>query len=105
MSSFLIKPELKKNIIMVLEELIGIAAGLLTTIAVLPQIFKAIKTKEVNDVSPYMFIILCGGVGLWTVYGVLKMDWPIIVTNGISFILNAIMLYIVIVSSKHKEKA
>ncbi|MBU2929426.1 SemiSWEET family sugar transporter [Winogradskyella psychrotolerans] len=78
-----------------IEKLIGILAGLFTTIAVLPQILKAVKTKQVNDVSPWMFVILCLGVGLWTVYGILKTDWPIIITNGLSFILNGIMLKIV----------
>lgn len=77
------------------EGIIGIAAGVFTTIAVLPQIYKAIKTKKVKDVSPFMFVILCLGVGLWTIYGILKNDWAIIITNGISFIFNSIMLYIV----------
>ncbi len=85
---------------MELEEVIGIIAGVLTTLAVLPQIIKAVKTGKVKDVSPYMFLILCLGVGLWTVYGIMKIDWPIIVTNGVSFVLNGTMLYIVIVSSK-----
>ena len=40
-----------------------------------------------------MFIALCIGVGLWTVYGIMKGDWPIILTNGTSFILNGIMLF------------
>lgn len=88
---------------MELEEIIGVLAGVFTTIAVLPQIMRAIKTRKVKDVSPYMFIILCLGVGLWTVYGFLKWDWPIILTNGISFILNGVMLYIVL-TSKHKEE-
>ncbi len=83
-----------------LEEIIGMAAGIFTTIAVLPQIVKAIKTKKVKDVSPYMFVILCVGVGLWTVYGVMKTDWPIIITNGISFMLNGFMLYIIITQTK-----
>lgn len=78
------------------EEIIGILAGVFTTIAVTPQIVKAIKTRKVKDVSPYMFFILCLGVGLWTVYGILKLDWPIILTNGISFILNGIMLVILL---------
>jgi len=81
---------------MEIEEIIGILAGIFTTIGVLPQIIKAIKTKKVADVSPYMFIILCAGVGLWTVYGIMKIDWPIIITNGISFILNGTMLYIIL---------
>tara|TARA_R100001230_G_C5616993_1_gene127276 strand:- start:508 stop:771 length:264 start_codon:yes stop_codon:yes gene_type:complete len=75
-----------------LLSIIGYLAGIFTTIAVIPQIYKAIKTKKVDDISPIFFTILLLGVGLWTVYGVLKEDGPIIVTNGISFILNAIML-------------
>ncbi|MHA7056084.1 SemiSWEET family sugar transporter [Aquimarina sp. M1] len=78
--------------IMVFVEIIGTLAGIFTTIAVVPQIVKAFKTQKVDDVSPFYFIILLLGVGLWTFYGVLKMDWPIILTNGISFLLNTIML-------------
>lgn len=89
---------------MELEEIIGVLAGVFTTLAVLPQIFKAIKTREVKDVSPYMFVVLCVGVGLWTFYGILKIDWPIILTNGISFILNGIMLYIILSSAKKGVK-
>ena len=81
---------------MELEPIIGALAGLFTTIAVLPQIIKALRTKKVEDVSPWMFVTLCLGVGLWTIYGFLKSDLPIILTNGISFILNSIMLYLAI---------
>ncbi|WP_040756696.1 SemiSWEET family sugar transporter [Winogradskyella psychrotolerans] len=86
-----------------LEELIGISAGIFTTIAVLPQIHKAVKTKKIEDVSPTMFVILCLGVGLWAIYGILKMDWPIIITNSISFILNGIMLKIVWFQGNNKS--
>ncbi|MAZ72281.1 MAG: hypothetical protein CMC70_03950 [Flavobacteriaceae bacterium] len=77
-------------------EIIGILAGIFTTVAVIPQIYKAIKTNKVDDISPVFFSILLLGVGLWTVYGILKTDWPIMVTNGISFMLNATMLGIYI---------
>ncbi|TXD81568.1 hypothetical protein ESY86_06950 [Subsaximicrobium wynnwilliamsii] len=86
---------------MLAEDLIGILAGVFTTLAVLPQIIKALQTRKVEDVSPYMFFILCLGVGLWTVYGIFKMDWPIILTNGISFILNSLMLGIIITQKQH----
>lgn len=86
-----------------MEQLIGILAGIFTTIAVLPQIYKAIKTKKVDDVSPWMFVILCLGVGLWTIYGFLKNDYPIIITNGISFILNSIMLYLALLTKNKKN--
>jgi len=74
--------------------IIGYLAGIFTTIAVIPQIHKAIKTNKTDDISPVFFSILLVGVGLWTVYGIIKTDWPIILTNGISFILNAFMLSI-----------
>ncbi len=90
---------------MKIEEVIGILAGLFTTIAVLPQIIKAVKTRNVEDVSKRMFVILCLGVGLWLVYGILKIDWPIILTNGVSLVLNGIMLYVVLMSSDKTNKS
>ena len=74
-------------------ETIGVLAGFFTTIGALPQIIKAFKTKSVGDVSVWMFYSLLIGVGLWTMYGIIKVDWPIIITNGISSILNSIMIY------------
>lgn len=81
---------------MELVTVIGYLAGIFTTLAVVPQIYKAIKTSKTDDISPVFFSILLLGVGLWAVYGIIKTDWPIILTNGISFILNATMLGIYI---------
>jgi len=74
-------------------ESIGMLAGFFTTLGALPQIIKAYRSKSVGDVSIYMFYTIWVGVLLWTVYGILKMDWPIIITNGISTFLNGIMIY------------
>jgi MtN3 and saliva related transmembrane protein len=76
-------------------QVIGIIAGIFTTIAAVPQIVKAIRSKQVEDVSPWMFFVLVMGVFLWTVYGFMKMDFPIIITNGISVILNSTMLVLI----------
>lgn len=43
-----------------------------------------------------MFAVLLLGVTLWVIYGVLRNDWPIIATNGLSLSLNAIMLFLMI---------
>ncbi|MCM4155528.1 SemiSWEET transporter [Gramella sp. AN32] len=76
------------------EVVLGIVAGICTTVAVIPQIIKAWKSKKVKDVSPGMFIILMIGVALWVVYGVVKNDIPIIATNGVSLALNSVMFYL-----------
>ncbi|MDO6760201.1 SemiSWEET transporter [Tamlana sp. 2_MG-2023] len=85
-------------------QIIGILASIFTTVAVLPQIIKAVKRKSVADVSPLMFSILCLGVALWVVYGILKRDWPIIICNAISLLFNGIMLYIMISSPSEEKK-
>lgn len=84
-------------------QIIGFVAGTCTTVAVIPQIIKSWRTKKVMDVSPLMFSILILGVGLWVVYGIIKEDLPIIITNGISFLLNLSML-VLMLFFKSKEK-
>ncbi len=71
---------------------LGLFAGFCTTIAVIPQLYKTWKEKSVKDISLKMFSVLTLGLILWTVYGILKMDVPIIITNGISTTLNFIMI-------------
>ena len=76
-------------------EILGLTAGVFTTAAVVPQIWKAWKTKDVDDVSPGMFFVLITGLALWVVYGFFKSDIPIIATNGVAFFLNTFMLYLI----------
>ncbi|MUP44710.1 hypothetical protein E0K83_02995 [Gramella sp. BOM4] len=78
------------------EQILGLVAGVCTTIAVIPQIMRSYKTKKVNDVSPGMFFILLLGVLLWVIYGITQNDIPIIATNGISLGLNSFMLYLML---------
>ena len=83
--------------------ILGIVAGICTTIAVIPQIRKAWKTKKVEDVSPGMFAVLMFGVFLWIIYGIIKNDIPIIATNGVSLGLNSVMLYLMVKFGKKQQ--
>ncbi|HLC92389.1 MAG TPA: SemiSWEET transporter [archaeon] len=65
--------------------LIGSAAGFFTTIAALPQLLKAYKTKSTKDISEPMLIITCLGVFLWLSYGLLRSDLPLIIANIFTF--------------------
>ncbi|MNR54096.1 MtN3/saliva family protein [compost metagenome] len=66
----------------------------------IPQIWKVWKTKKVKDISLLTFSVLTFGVALWVLYGVLKNDLPIIVTNSISLSLNIVMVYFIIYYEK-----
>lgn len=76
-------------------EILGLIAGACTTAAVTPQIWKAWKTKEVDDVSVGMYLVLITGLTLWLVYGIIKNDIPIIATNGAALLLNLFMLFLI----------
>lgn len=73
-------------------EVLGLVAGACTTAAVVPQLWKTWKTREVDDVSPGMFLVLITGLALWVVYGIIKSDLPIIATNALALVLNSLML-------------
>lgn len=71
---------------------IGLAAGLLTTLSLVPQVQKIWKTKSAKDVSRKMFIAFCIGVALWLVYGILQQEMPMILWNAVSLALGLSIL-------------
>ncbi|MBA2499594.1 MAG: SemiSWEET transporter [Chitinophagaceae bacterium] len=75
-----------------LPHYIGLVAGVCTSFSLLPQLIKMIKEKKVDDISFFMLLTLLVGLGLWVYYGILRTDWPIIITNSFSFLLNGTMI-------------
>jgi MtN3 and saliva related transmembrane protein len=71
---------------------LGLVAGVLTTIAYLPQLIKTWKSKSADDLSWTMLIVLCIGISLWLVYGVSVHDLPIIAANIVTFVFAGIIL-------------
>ena len=72
--------------------ILGITAGVLTTIAYLPQLIKTWQSKSAGDISWSMLIILCTGIILWLVYGVLVQDIPILLANVVTLVLASVIL-------------
>jgi len=75
-----------------IETVVGIVAGICTGVSLLPQLIKMIKEKKATDISVVMLATLLSGLSLWIVYGVLKKDWPIIITNSFSLVINVLIL-------------
>ena len=72
--------------------LLGLAAGLLTTVSLIPQVMKIWKTRSAKDVSRKMFIAFSTGVALWLVYGILMKELPMILWNSVSLALAGAIL-------------
>jgi MtN3 and saliva related transmembrane protein len=71
---------------------LGLAAGILTTLAYLPQVIKTWQSKSAQALSWSMLIILCIGIVLWLVYGFAVRDIPIIAANMFTLLLASIIL-------------
>ena len=67
--------------------MIGLLAGLLTTVSLVPQVMKIWKSRSAKDVSLKMFMAFSVGVALWLAYGVLQQELPMILWNGVSLVL------------------
>ena len=67
--------------------ILGIVAGTLTTISFIPQVIKIYNTKDAKDLSIATFCIFSCGVFLWLLYGIVTREWPIVLANGVTFIL------------------
>lgn len=77
-----------------LFEIIGYAAGLLTSLAYLPQVVRIARTRSADDISLPTFRLLAVGVALWLVYGIGIASWPVMAANavGLALILAVIWL-------------
>ena len=63
------------------HKLIGLLAAFLTSTGFVPQIFKALKTKHVKDLSVIMLGLTAAGTALWATYGFFLGDLIIISAN------------------------
>ena len=76
--------------------ILGAIAGILTSIAMLPQLIKVLKEKKVEDISWVMNAILITGLSLWVWFGILKEEWSIILSNGFAVLVNVVLLFCLI---------
>lgn len=85
-------------------QIVGLAAGICTSISLLPQLIKLLKHKKAEDISLFYLVILFVGLSLWVWYGFLRDDLPIIATNGFSLVINGIVIILGIRYKKaHRE--
>jgi MtN3 and saliva related transmembrane protein len=75
-----------------LIDAIGYLAGLLATVAFLPQLAKIIRDRRVTDISLGMYVLFCSGVGLWLIYGFLISSKPVIISNSVTLVLSGTIL-------------
>jgi MtN3 and saliva related transmembrane protein len=87
---------------MINPEIIGITAGLLSTICFIPQIYKIHKSNKTSDLSLITFIILFIAVFLWFIYGLLIKSKALFYTNILQLIIISYIIYKIIINDYFK---
>lgn len=75
-------------------DMLGMAAGCISSITFLPQVIKTWQTKSAADISLLMFTFATISVIMWLVYGIILGNIPIIFTNAMVLLFSLIMLYL-----------
>lgn len=86
-------------------EIVGIVAGICTATSLLPQLIKLRKHKKAEDISLFYLVILFIGLSLWVWYGVLREDFPIMITNGFSLVINGIIIVLGVRYKRNQKDA
>lgn len=81
-------------------QIVGYAGGLMVCTQELPQFIKIMKTKSTGDLSLCgLFLRLFSGL-LWLTYGIMLLEYPIIISNGFYLTL----AIIIIISKMYYDK-
>ena len=75
-------------------DILGYSAGAITSMTFLPQVIKTWKERSARDISLMMFLIAALNEIMWIIYGILKNDWVIVLTNAVVLVMSLTMIYL-----------
>jgi MtN3 and saliva related transmembrane protein len=85
-------------------EILGLIAGVLTTAAYVPQVFRTWRLKSAGDISLLMISLTSGGIFLWFLYGLYIGSLPVVMANFITLVLTLTVLILKIRYGKDGER-
>lgn len=84
-----------------LINLVGYAAGTLTTLAFVPQVVRSWRSGSTDDLSLPMLVSFSVGNLLWLLYGVAVRSWPVVGANAVTLCLS---LALVALKVRHLQR-
>jgi MtN3 and saliva related transmembrane protein len=87
-----------------IADLIATIAATFTTAAFIPQAVLVWKTKNTISISFLMYSVFISGLILWTVYGFITWQWPIIIANIITVSIASSILWVKIGNMRNGER-
>lgn len=85
-----------------LIDLIGYTGGACMTLNMIPQLYKTYTSKSVNDISIMFLVLNVFGLGLYTIYGIIKHIYTITIPVSISFVISCMLCLLKYIYTKKK---
>ena len=82
---------------------VSLFAATLSMISYVPQAWAIIRSRDTSGISLKMYVITVIGFVTWLIYGLLLMQWAIIVQNIICLGLSAFILTMKLLPQRRKE--
>ncbi|MEZ4365238.1 MAG: SemiSWEET transporter [Kofleriaceae bacterium] len=82
---------------------IGYLASVASITSFLPQAWRIIKTRKTKDLSAAMFAVTAVGFALWTTYGILLGEAPIVLTNSVCCALSSFILMMKLLPRRRRD--
>lgn len=89
---------------MIAVTILGYLAAAASMASFAPQAWKIIRSRETKDISAGMYLLTVSAFALWLTYGVLQRQWPLVVSNGVCFLLSAFILVMTLLPQAKKDK-
>jgi len=83
---------------------LGYFAALASMASFIPQAWKIIRSRETKDISAGMYLLTVCAFALWLVYGVLQRQWPLVISNGVCFLLSGFILLMTLLPRAQKNQ-
>ena len=89
---------------MSVEQILGYAAAALSTASFAPQAWKIIRSGQTHDISLGMYVLTVTGFAAWLAFGILRREWPLVLSNSICLLLSGFILVMKCLPATDKRK-
>jgi MtN3 and saliva related transmembrane protein len=84
--------------------LLGYGAAALSTASFAPQAWKIIRSRKTHDISLGMYILTVAAFASWLAFGILRREWPLVLSNAICMGLSGFILTMKCLPARSKQK-
>jgi MtN3 and saliva related transmembrane protein len=88
---------------MMFVTILGYLAAAASMASFVPQAWKIIRSRETKDISAGMYLLTVSAFALWLLYGLMQHQWPLVVSNGVCFLLSAFILTMTLLPQAKKD--